>query len=99
MKYFFYKLIGPRPTFPGDMTPAEAKLMNEHVAYWAGQMKQGRVVALGPVADPKGTFGMGVIRLEDGIDPKTLCAGDPVVAAKAGFTFEVHPMPKVMTPG
>jgi len=27
MKYLLYKLIPPRPTFPADMTPAEAKLM------------------------------------------------------------------------
>lgn len=98
MKYFFYKLLGPRPSFPADMTPAEAKLMNEHVAYWAGHMKEGRVVALGPVADPRGTYGICIIRLQDNEDPKALCAGDPVVAAQVGFGFEVHPMPHLLTP-
>ena len=66
MTYFLYKLTPPRPTFPGDMTPAEGILMREHVGYWAGLMKQGRVLAFGPVADPKGSYGIGIIQLEDG---------------------------------
>ena len=33
-KYFFLKLLSPRPTFPGDMNEAEAKMMQAHVAYW-----------------------------------------------------------------
>jgi len=52
MKYFFYKLNPPRSIFMADMTPAEAKLMQEHAAYWNGLMKQGLVIAVGPVADP-----------------------------------------------
>jgi hypothetical protein len=30
MKYFFYRLNPPRPTFVVDMNVAEAKLMQEH---------------------------------------------------------------------
>lgn len=33
MSFFLCKLIPPRPTFARDMTQAEAKLMQEHVAY------------------------------------------------------------------
>lgn len=32
MSYFFYKLIPPRSTFPADMTPKEAELMQRHAA-------------------------------------------------------------------
>lgn len=98
MPYFFYKLISPRPTFPADITPAEAELMQRHGAYWRGWMETGRVIALGPVADPKGTFGVGIIRLEEGEDPQSFATNDPVVAAGVGFHCEIHPMPSVMMP-
>ena len=32
--YFVYKLIPPRPTFPVDITDAEAAIMQQHFAYW-----------------------------------------------------------------
>lgn len=96
MNYFLYKLTPPRPTFPGDITPAEADLMRGHVAYWAEHMTAGRVIAFGPVADPKGSYGIGIIRLEDGGDALALAAQDPVIVANAGFGFEVHPMPRLV---
>jgi uncharacterized protein YciI len=96
MKYFFYKLNPPRPTFPADITPDEGKLMQAHSAYWSEQMTKGRVVAIGPVADPKGTYGVGLIRLKDDADPSFLVANDPAILAKAGFTTEVYPMPRLM---
>jgi len=98
MRYFFYKLIGPRPSFPADMTPAERQLMQEHGQYWRGQMAQGKVVAFGPVADPKGVFGVAIVRLEDGTDPKSLVDGDPVIKAAAGFSFDIYPMPQAVHP-
>jgi len=96
MNYFLYKLMPPRPTFPADMTPAEGILMREHVAYWAALMKQGRVLAFGPVADPKGSYGIGIIQLEDAEDAQALGARDPVIVANAGFGYEVHPMPRLV---
>jgi uncharacterized protein YciI len=98
MAYFFFKLIPPRPTFPGDITPAEAGLMQQHVGYWRGWMEKGHVVAFGPVADPKGTFGIGIIRLDEGADPQSVAANDPVVAAGVGFRCEIHPMPSLVLP-
>jgi uncharacterized protein YciI len=98
MAYFFFKLIPPRATFPADITPAEASLMQQHVVYWRGHMAEGKMLAFGPVADPKGTFGMGLLRLEDGTDPQRLVDGDPVVAAGVGFHCEVHPMPSLVLP-
>jgi len=98
MNYFLYRLNPPRPTFPADMTPAEAELMQKHAAYWTGLMKQGRVIAFGPVADPKGSYGIGLIRLEEGEDANALGANDPVISANVGFGFEVHPMPRLVLP-
>jgi uncharacterized protein len=98
MPYFFFKLISPRTTFPADITPEEAGLMQQHVVYWRGKMVEGQMLAFGPVADPRGTFGIGLLRLEDGTDPQSLVDGDPVVAAGVGFRCEVHPMPSLILP-
>lgn len=98
MAYYFFKLIPPRPTFPADITPAEADLMKQHVVYWRGKMAEGQMLAFGPVADPKGTYGVGLLRLDDGTDPQSLANADPVVAAGVGFRCEVHPMPSLVLP-
>jgi uncharacterized protein YciI len=96
MNYFFYRQNPPCPTFPGDMTASERALMQEHVEYWTRLMEQGRVLAFGPVADPKGTYGIGIIRVEDSQAAEALAANDPVILADAGFGFEVHAMPRLM---
>lgn len=100
MHYFFYKLIAPRSTFPADMTAAEAQLMAEHSAYWKALMKQGQVVAFGPVADPKGPYGVAIVQLPDGTlaDALALAADDPVVKGGIGFRVEVHPMMSLVVP-
>ncbi|WP_049623528.1 hypothetical protein [Frateuria defendens] len=49
MACFLFKLLPPRPGFPGDMTEAEAGAMREHVAYWSALVQQGRAIAFGPV--------------------------------------------------
>jgi hypothetical protein len=98
MKYYFFKLVPPRSTFPGDITPAEAQLMQEHSTYWKSHMSQGNVVAFGPVFDPKGPFGIGIIRLEEGEHASNMCANDPTILANVGFAYEVYPMPNVVLP-
>ncbi|HET9818968.1 MAG TPA: YciI family protein [Rhodanobacteraceae bacterium] len=98
MKFFLYKLVPPRPNFIADISADETRLMHEHGLYWRELMGQGMVVAFGPVADPKGGYGIAILRLGDGVDPQPLAAGDPAIEAGAGFTFEVHPMPQVVLP-
>jgi uncharacterized protein YciI len=99
MKHYFFRLIPPRPSFPMDMSPAEAALMREHAAYWSGLMAQGLVHAFGPVLDPKGPHGIAVATLEDQADPQTLGAADPVMRAGIGFHIEALPMPALVLPG
>jgi uncharacterized protein len=65
MNYFLYRLIPPRPSFARDMTEAEATIMQEHFAYWLGLLEQRKVVVVGPVLDPKGTYGMALLEVED----------------------------------
>jgi uncharacterized protein YciI len=88
---FFMKLIPPRTTFPGDMTPEEAKLMQQHSDYWAEQFKKGTVLMIGPVLDPKGAWGMAVLETATEEEARALAMNDPSV--KAGLNkVEVSPM-------
>jgi len=100
MKTFFCKLIPPRPTFPQDMSPAEAKLMQDHAAYWRDWMSKGNVVAFGPVWDPAGAYGIGIVQFADDMAVRSFAADDPTIKGGAGFRVEIHPMPRgVITPG
>jgi len=100
MHYFFYKLIAPRPTFPADMTAAEAQLMSEHAVYWKALMKQGKVIAFGPVADPNGPYGIAIVQLPEAdiSGARALAADDPVIQGDIGFGVEVHPMLSLVVP-
>lgn len=89
--HFLYKLVPPRPTFPGDITPAEAEIMEQHFAYWEPFEADGTVVVLGPVLDPAGTWGLGILAADSVDDVLALVADDPPV--KTGMTtFEVSPL-------
>jgi uncharacterized protein len=92
MKYYLCKLSPPRPTFPQDMTPEEAGIMQAHAAYCRELLDQGKAVVFGPVADPQGVWGLGVLQLPDDVDPQTIVADDPVLKADAGFVYQIMPM-------
>jgi uncharacterized protein YciI len=92
MPHFFVKLIAPRPTFAMDMNETEKKLMQEHVVYWKGRQDKGEVLVFGPVMDPKGPYGMGIIEVTDEAKARAFSAGDPVVKANIGFACEIYPM-------
>jgi uncharacterized protein YciI len=98
VKTYFFKLLPPRSTFPADMTPAEAKLMDEHADYWRRQLAAGRALVLGPVMDPAGAYGIGVICAANDADAQALAAADPALQAGIGFRFEVHPMASALVP-
>ena len=65
MKYFLYKLLPPRPTFPQDMTEGEGELMQEHINYWKTLVDKRIAVIFGPVADPRGIYGLAIIETEE----------------------------------
>lgn len=94
MKTYFCKLYGPRKTFPQDMTEAEALAMQRHVAYWRACMEKGGVVAFGPVDEPAGRYGMLILEVDDEHEARARLDADPVIQAKIGFRFEMHPMPR-----
>lgn len=89
---FVNKLISPRPTFPADISPEERAMMADHAAYWAPLVQNGTVIVLGPVADPAGAYGLGVVRAADAAANAALLAEDPVIKSGRGFRYDTAPM-------
>jgi hypothetical protein len=98
MQYFLFKLTPPRLTFPIDMTPAEAAIMQEHFAYWRGLVADSKAVVYGPVMDPSGTYGIAVLEVESEHSAREIGNNDPAVRAGAGFSFQVYSMPDTQVP-
>ncbi len=92
-KYFALKLIAPRPTFAQDMTDDERQIMQQHVAYWKDLMEKGFVIAFGPVLDPAGVYGLGIVQTDNEEQVKTLTANDP---ANGLSKYETLPMLAVL---
>lgn len=90
-KEFLVRLISPRPTFVQDMTDAERAIMQEHGAYWRGKLAEGAVIAFGPVLDPQGPWGLGLVRAVDEAAVRAFEAGDPA-KTKLGMRYEILPM-------
>jgi len=91
-RYFLVRLIPPRPTFPHDMSPDERAMMAAHAAYWRGKLAEGAVLAFGPVGDPKGTWGLGLVRAHDEAEVHAFETTDPAMMSQRGFTYEVMPI-------
>lgn len=90
-RHFFVRLIAPRPTFAQDMTAEERAVMQEHGVYWRGKLAEGAVIAFGPVGDPKGAWGLGLVKARDEAGVRAFEAGDPAVT-KLGMHYEILPM-------
>jgi uncharacterized protein YndB with AHSA1/START domain len=90
-RYFLCRLLPPRPTFAHDMTPTETDLMRRHAAYWADLMERGKAIVFGPVADPKGPWGVGIVRASED-EMAALRDGDPAIESGVGFRYEILPM-------
>jgi hypothetical protein len=87
--YFFVKTDNPRPTFHLDMTAAEREVMTRHVAYWTERAREGISIFFGPVADPRGFYGIGVHQADDEAQMRRLLAADP---ADGLLAYELTPM-------
>lgn len=89
---FFLKLNPPRPTFIMDMTKDEKMIMQKHVEYWTGLLNENTAIVFGPVLDPKGVFGAGVVSVENEDHLKQIIANDP---ANGLNKYEYFPMKAV----
>jgi uncharacterized protein YciI len=88
-KSYFLKLNPPRPSFMYDMNEEERAIMQKHVAFWAPYVNDGTIIVLGPVMDPKGGYGIAVIRVDSEEQLRELIASDP---ANGLNTYECYPM-------
>ena len=88
MSLFLFRLIPPRADFAQTLTAAEQKAMAEHMEYWERLLADGTVLVYGPVADPEGMWGMGVLRATDRAEVLAIGERDPSVLAGVN-TFEV----------
>jgi hypothetical protein len=92
MPHYFCTLRPPRTTFIADMTSDEAQLMRAHREYWTPRVEAGVVVAMGPVADPAGGYGVAIIEAASEAALEVMLEAEPVIAAGRGFAYENCPM-------
>ena len=90
-RHFFFKLIPPRATFPGDITPEESALMGQHSVYCQQQFDAGKLLTYGPVMAPGGAFGMGILEVADEAEARHFGENDPSVSGGLN-RFEFYPM-------
>jgi uncharacterized protein YndB with AHSA1/START domain len=95
-RWYLLRLIAPRPTFAQDMTAEERALMGEHGKYWGRKLGEGVVLAYGPVMDPAGAWGLGLVNAKDEAELRGFENGDPVIAANRGFRYEALPIAKLV---
>jgi uncharacterized protein YndB with AHSA1/START domain len=90
MKYYVARLLAPRPDFRQMLSAEEMAMMQQHIAYWQPLMEAGKVLALGPVDDPKGGWGLALMRVDSEAELLDLQAHDPAVLG--GLHYENLPM-------
>jgi len=94
--YFLLRLRPPRPSFAQDMRPEEMQVMRQHVEYWQEQLSKGVAIAFGPVADPDGAWGVGLVEVGGGEELAALQQADPAIKSGIGMRYEALPMPALM---
>jgi uncharacterized protein len=73
------------------MSPAEAEVMQRHVAYWQDLLNRDVAVAFGPVLDPEDPWGLGLLDLEGEQAARAIADADPAVESGT-CAYEVVPM-------
>lgn len=96
MAHFMLKLNAPRPGFPFDASEQEMAAMAAHSAYWQKEADGGAAIAVGPVFDPAGPFGMAIVECPDEAAASALAGSDPVIIAGLGFRYDVFPIPSLI---
>ncbi len=95
MPHYLCKLKPPRPTFLTDMTPEEAVVMRRHREYWMPRVEIVVVIAIGPVADPSGAYGVAIIEAPSLEALEAMHASDPAILSGRGFAYQSFLMPTI----
>ena len=88
-KHFVLKFTPCRPNFAQTMTNEEKKIVEQHIAYWKNYMSKGIMLIFGPVLDPKGIYGLGIIAVDSEEQISGLMENDP---ASILHNYEYYPM-------
>ena len=89
MPYFLCKLT-PAPA----LDKAEARPVTlAHQDYWLPYLNAGLVVAMGPVDDPQGAYGVMIAHAPSLKMLEAWQAKDPVMLSGQAFVYENFPMP------
>jgi uncharacterized protein YciI len=67
------------------MSDDERATMSEHAGHWSGLAGQGTALIFGPVADPAGGYGIGIIEVDDLQAAEALRDADPAVTSPHGI--------------
>jgi uncharacterized protein YciI len=97
MTGFLFRLVPPRPDFPFTMSEDERATMAAHGAYWSALVARGTALAFGPVNDPEGPYGIGIVLAEDQMEAEEVRDADPAVTSRHGFRTEILPMLSLVT--
>ncbi|CDM59552.1 putative conserved protein [Rhizobium favelukesii] len=84
------------PAFPHDATGEEMAAMKHHVAYWHRNAEDGSAIAVGPVFEGEGAWGMALVSALDQQAAQALADADPIIQSGHGFRFDILPMPSII---
>lgn len=91
-RFFLCRLVPGRATFMQDMSADERAVMQAHGMYWRGKLAEGHVIAFGPVADPAGGWGVGIVAVRDDAELQAFQSEDPAIKSQIGLRYEALPM-------
>ena len=69
--------------------------MQKHVEYWQGLRQRGKVVVYGPVMDPAGAYGIGIVDVDSENEVRSITENDPAATINR---YEIAPMRAIMAP-
>ena len=87
--HFVLYLNPPRPDFAHTMSDEELDIMKQHVAYWKEYVDSGVMLVMGPVMDPAGVYGLGILEVDSEDQLQSLMKNDPATAINK---YEYYPM-------
>ncbi len=86
---YLIHLIGTRPGWPDNMSPAEEKIMEEHFLYLKEFVARKKVILAGPCFDLR--IGIIILQTETEQEAKAIMENEPSI--KQGLMkYEMHPM-------